>query len=71
MSDRGIANRGTSDILMHMYPHITFSPCMAHCLNNLLKDIGKLSFVSPIIEKANKIVSFVRNHQFLRISKKM
>ena len=64
--DGEAANRATGAIVQGMYPHVTVSYCMAHCLNNLLKDIGKLSWIAPIIENANQMVTFVLNHQFLR-----
>ena len=40
--DGEAANRAAGAILQGMYPHVTVSYCMAHCLNNLLKDLGKL-----------------------------
>ena len=49
----------------HRYPHITFTPCIAHGLNNLLKDIGELSWVSPIIEKGKEIMSFITRRHYI------
>lgn len=60
------ANRAAGAILQATYPRITVCFCMAHCLNNLIKDIGALDWVAPIIEGANKVVSFVINHQRVR-----
>ncbi|MCO5578077.1 hypothetical protein L7F22_031915 [Adiantum nelumboides] len=42
VSDGEASNRVVGGLLEQKYPHITWSPCMAHCLNNLLKDIGGL-----------------------------
>ena len=39
---------------------------MAHCLNNLIKDIGALPWIAPIIDEGNKIVTFVLNHGRVR-----
>ena len=64
--DGEAANRAAGVIIQVMYPHVTVSFCMAHCLNNLLKDLGKLSWIAPIIDKAHHMVTFVLNHQFLR-----
>ena len=49
VTDGKVANRATGAILEGMYPHITMSFCMAHCLNNLLKGIGKLPWIHLII----------------------
>ncbi|KAH7288868.1 hypothetical protein KP509_31G047500 [Ceratopteris richardii] len=35
---------------------------MAHCLNNILKDIGNLDWISPPINEANSLVSSINNH---------
>ncbi|KAH7445621.1 hypothetical protein KP509_01G018300 [Ceratopteris richardii] len=45
-----------------MYPHISVCFCMAHCLNNILKDIGTLDWILPSINEANALVSFINNH---------
>ena len=55
------ANRAVGSILEGMYPHLTVSFCMAHCLNNLIKDIGALAWIHPIMEEANTIVTFILN----------
>ncbi|MCO5612319.1 hypothetical protein L7F22_066584 [Adiantum nelumboides] len=44
VSDGEATNRAASGLLEQKYPHITWSPCTAHCLNNLLKDIGGLTW---------------------------
>ncbi|KAH7387388.1 hypothetical protein KP509_16G020400 [Ceratopteris richardii] len=45
-----------------MYPHIIVYFCMAHCLNNFLKDIGNSDWILPTINEANSLVSFINNH---------
>ena len=45
------------------YPHFTWTPCTAHCLDLLLEDIGKLDWVASIIKQARDLVKFVTNHQ--------
>ena len=66
VADGEASNRAAGAIIEGMYPHMTVSYCMAHCLNNLLKDIGKLPWIELIIAEANHMVTFVLNHQFLR-----
>lgn len=67
VTDGENANRAAGSIIQGLYPHITVTYCMAHCLNNLLKDIGGLDWIAPIIEQANAMVSFVNNHQKVTI----
>ena len=56
--------KGARLMLQDKYPDITWVPCDAHTLNLLLKDIGKMSFVQPILLDANHLVKFVQKHQF-------
>ena len=64
--DGEATNRAVAVILESMYPRLTVSFCMAHGLNNLLKDIGRLSWIEPHIADAAKIVTFINNHNLLR-----
>ncbi|WP_219824433.1 DUF domain-containing protein, partial [Enterobacter cloacae complex sp. 4DZ1-17B1] len=66
VADGEASNRTAGAIIEGMYPNIHVTFCMAHCLNNLLKDIGNLSLISPTIGDASRIVSFVLNHQKVR-----
>ena len=65
VTTREPANRAAGRLLEERYPHITFSVCMAHCLNNLLEDLGRIEWVAKTIEKGNHIVSFIYRHTFL------
>ncbi|CAN1319745.1 hypothetical protein LINPERPRIM_LOCUS31383 [Linum perenne] len=50
--------------VIHMtYPHIYWTPCAAHCINLILKDIAAMPHVSELFAKASKISVFVYNHQ--------
>ena len=66
VADGEPVNKATGVILANSYPKITVCLCMAHCLNNLLKDIGALKWISPIIDAASAMVSFVLNHNRVR-----
>ncbi|KAH7281866.1 hypothetical protein KP509_36G067000 [Ceratopteris richardii] len=57
-----LANRVAGAIIENLYPHIIVCFCMAHCLNNILKDIGNLDWILPVINEANSLVSFINNH---------
>lgn len=52
------------------HPHITFSICMAHYLNNLLKDLGLIGWMSDTIEKGSQNVSFINRHEFMNRSQR-
>ena len=49
--------------LAERYPGIVFSPCAAHCLDLLLEDIGKLTWVKVIIDQGHELVKFITTHQ--------
>ena len=49
-------------LLEEKYPHITCSGCVAHVMDLLLEDLGKLDWVEPYLSAANDVVVFVRNH---------
>jgi hypothetical protein len=46
------------------YDSIFWSPCAAHCLNLLLKDISSMPHVAELASKASKVTVFVYNHIF-------
>ncbi len=66
VTDGEASNRAAGSILEGLYSHVTVSFCFAHCLNNLLKDIGRLPWIEPLIASASKLVSFINNHNLLR-----
>jgi hypothetical protein len=49
--------------LAEIYPQIVFAPCAAHCLDLLLEDIGKLTWITAIIDQGHDIVKFITTHQ--------
>ncbi|KAH7447480.1 hypothetical protein KP509_01G108600 [Ceratopteris richardii] len=56
------------ELLEREFPTIVWTPCTAHCLGLLFKDIGKLSWLEPIVRDAKRITTFIRkNHQALSI----
>ncbi|XP_072054868.1 uncharacterized protein [Arachis hypogaea] len=44
------------------YDNIYWSPCAAHCLNLILKDISSMAHISNLATRASKITVFVYNH---------
>ena len=37
--------------------------CSAHCIDLILKDLAKLPWVKPVVEKCKDLVLFFKNHQ--------
>ena len=52
----------TGRLISHKYKHINWSPCAAHCLNLIFKDICKLDHIAELARRASKVTIFVYNH---------
>ena len=65
VSDGENTNKAAGVLLEQKYPHIQWSACVAHCLNNLLKDIGKLDWVKNVIDNGKEVVTLSRDIIFL------
>ncbi|KAL4561520.1 hypothetical protein LXL04_033687 [Taraxacum kok-saghyz] len=50
--------------LCERYKSITWSPCAAHCLNLVLKDISELDNVKSLVTLASRVTVFVYNHKW-------
>ncbi|XP_025634496.1 uncharacterized protein [Arachis hypogaea] len=51
-----------SRLINRKYDNIYWSPCAAHCLNLILKDISSMAHISNLATRASKITVFVYNH---------
>ncbi|XP_057723675.1 uncharacterized protein LOC130939600 [Arachis stenosperma] len=57
------ANYVSAGKLIHeKYPNIFWSPCAAHCINLILKDIASLPHIADLASRASKVTVFVYNH---------
>jgi len=56
----------TGRILCAKYRNISWSPCAAHCLDLILKDIGKIDYLDTLAKRASKITMFIYNHVALQ-----
>ncbi|XP_025664495.1 uncharacterized protein [Arachis hypogaea] len=60
------ANYVSAGKLIHeKYPNIFWSPCAAHCINLILKDIASIPHISDLASRASKVTVFVYNHMIL------
>ncbi|GAV74146.1 LOW QUALITY PROTEIN: DUF659 domain-containing protein/Dimer_Tnp_hAT domain-containing protein, partial [Cephalotus follicularis] len=57
------ANYTAAERLLHeRYDNIYWSPCAAHCLNLLLKDISSMPHMNYLVSRASQVTIFVYNH---------
>jgi hypothetical protein len=49
-------------MLMERHPTLFWTPCAAHCIDLMLEDIGKISFVKDIVDSSKSITKFIYNH---------
>ncbi|XP_020276975.1 uncharacterized protein LOC109851316 isoform X2 [Asparagus officinalis] len=47
------------------YPHLYWIPCAAHCINLMLKDIGKLPSVKLTLSRAMELTGFIYSHAWV------
>eukprot|EP00253_Pinus_taeda_P032126 PITA_32126 len=52
-------------MFMERHPTLFWTPCAAHCLDLLLEDMGKLSFIKEAVDMARSIPKFIYNHAFV------
>eukprot|EP00253_Pinus_taeda_P032196 PITA_32196 len=60
------ANYVSADkMLMEGHRTLFWTPCATHCLDLLLEDMGKLSFIKEVVNMARSIPKFICNHAFV------
>ena len=42
-----------SRLFMSRHPSILWTSCVAHCIDLMLKDIGKINWIQDVVEKKN------------------
>jgi hypothetical protein len=63
-TDGAAVMRAAWPIVESKFPHLTVDWCIAHVMDLLMEDIGKLPFFTTSIEEAKEVVKFIRNHQY-------
>ncbi|XP_012853841.1 PREDICTED: uncharacterized protein LOC105973363 [Erythranthe guttata] len=64
VTDNGANYKAAGSRLMEKYPFIFWSPCAAHCVNLIFKDVGDMPTVQSLAVLASKVTVFVYNHKF-------
>ena len=52
-------------MLMDRYPYLFWNPCIAHCIDLMLEDMGKTPFIKVVIDQVRAIPKFIYNHGFV------
>ena len=52
-------------MLMERHRTLFWTPYAAHCIDLLLEDMGKLSFIKEVIDMAKSVPKFIYNHAFV------
>ncbi|XP_050238483.1 uncharacterized protein LOC126687974 [Mercurialis annua] len=63
VTDNGANYKAAGAKLTERYSQITWSPCAAHCVNLILKDVGEIPNVQSLATLASKVTVFVYNHK--------
>jgi hypothetical protein len=46
-------------MLMQRYPSLYWRPCAAHCIDLMLEDMGKLSWIEEIIDSTRSVTIYL------------
>ena len=64
VTDNAANYKAAGRLLNEKYPSILWTPCAAHCLNLILKDIAKMPHIEILAQRASSITVFVYNHKW-------
>ncbi|XP_077216017.1 uncharacterized protein LOC143850677 [Tasmannia lanceolata] len=64
VTDNGSNYKKMGQKIMEKY-HIFWTPCVAHCIDLMLKDIGKIERVKNIVAEARSVTNFIYNHGYV------
>ncbi|XP_071906285.1 uncharacterized protein [Coffea arabica] len=64
VTDNASNYKAAGSLLSERYPNICWSPCPAHCINLILKDIGEMYDIKALVSLASTVTVFIYNHKF-------
>ncbi|XP_031255104.1 uncharacterized protein LOC116113089 [Pistacia vera] len=65
VSNNGSNYKAARRMLSKKYLSITWSPCVAHSINLVLKDIVEMDHIVYLARRASEVTKFIYNHTFL------
>ena len=63
VTDNGSNCVSMGNMLEDEFPSIVWTPCASHCIDLLIEDIGKISWVDEIFKTSLNMVRFVKKRQ--------
>ncbi|XP_077249199.1 uncharacterized protein LOC143888647 [Tasmannia lanceolata] len=64
VTDNGSNYKKAGQKIMSKY-QISWTPCAAHCIDLMLKDIGKKKTVKKVVDEARSVTNFLYNHGYI------
>nr|XP_043625897.1 uncharacterized protein LOC122597364 [Erigeron canadensis] len=64
VTDNAANCKAAGRLLSEKYPLISWSPCAAHCINLIMKDVSEIPDVANLIQLASRITVFMYNHKW-------
>nr|XP_043611787.1 uncharacterized protein LOC122583450 [Erigeron canadensis] len=64
VTDNAANHKAAGRLLSEKYPLISWSPCAAHCINLIMKDVSEIPEVANLIQLASRITVFMYNHKW-------
>ncbi|XP_052203989.1 uncharacterized protein LOC127809265 [Diospyros lotus] len=64
VTNNGVNYKAARRKLSERYPTIRWSPCAAHCINLIMKDMSEMNDVENVATLASKVTIFIYNHKW-------
>ncbi|XP_023752194.1 uncharacterized protein LOC111900549 [Lactuca sativa] len=64
VTDNAANYKAAGRLLCEKYPSIVWSPCAAHCMNLIMKDMSEMREVADLVTLASRVTVFVYNHKW-------
>ena len=61
VTDNKASFKAAGQLLMEQIKHLFWSPYAAHCIDLVLKDIGKMKSIKETLDDAKMIILFIYN----------
>ena len=67
VSDNGSNYVLAKKLLEAKMPNLYWTPCVTHCINLILKDIGKIPRIAKTLERVIQLTGYIYNHGVCKI----